>query len=606
MRPMIRLAVAAVGLFFYAAPSLALELVIDDRDPGFTTTGSWTQTGSSDVGRYAVYGDEAYTFTLTNTATWTPSGAAGFVPGTYNLQVTWYAWNHATNFHSPQAQYTVNHTGGSTAFVVDQSDIAAQSNPGSLSGPPQSKGYGSGWYTLGQFELDAASTVVLSNAGTNGALSADALRISDAGRIIDEYSANTAYSAPGPSYSSDYPSEFNANTYHESTQYAIVDRGSGSGTATYTTGMTGPTHLWLSWAVHPNHTAAADYTITDAAGRQHTVTVDQGKYADQATSHGYTKADWSGWYDAGYYDLGPSSTVQLSQAPGANALVADALRVQQADDYAGRVLADRPVGYWRFDEAAGATTAINLGTAGSQLDATYRPSKIDTAGLIKHDPNGAVELNGSNTDLAGTGLDTATATGGNPFDGDWSIEVWMVRDSAQPWTGIFTTNGNSSQYHGPLLTFFDERSGKTRHHLGMNDSGGSADGISVDLSQYGNDTEDYLGERIYAVLTKEGGNQAGTNTVNMYVNVGGQWLPTATGSTFWDLQTRDIFYMGRHYTVVNQIFDGTLDELAIYDYALSWGQIQSHYALGSVPEPGSAALALLAVLGLCFGRRRKR
>jgi hypothetical protein len=48
---------------------------------------------------------------------------------------------------------------------------------------------------------------------------------------------------------------------------------------------------------------------------------------------------------------------------------------------------------------------------------------------------------------------------------------------------------------------------------------------------------------------------------------------------------------------------GAIDELVIYDRALSAGDLAAHYA--SVPEPSAIALALLGLLGL-FGYRRRR
>jgi hypothetical protein len=55
-------------------------------------------------------------------------------------------------------------------------------------------------------------------------------------------------------------------------------------------------------------------------------------------------------------------------------------------------------------------------------------------------------------------------------------------------------------------------------------------------------------------------------------------------------------------------FDGLIDEVAVYQYALSPAQIQGHFDAAFVPEPGSAATLLtgLAVGGVAWRIRRRR
>lgn len=52
-----------------------------------------------------------------------------------------------------------------------------------------------------------------------------------------------------------------------------------------------------------------------------------------------------------------------------------------------------------------------------------------------------------------------------------------------------------------------------------------------------------------------------------------------------------------------RLFDGRIDEFAIYDTALSAAQIQAHYNAGLVPEP---SVSLLALLGGALALRRRR
>ncbi len=247
--------------------------------------------------------------------------------------------------------------------------------------------------------------------------------------------------------------------------------------------------------------------------------------------------------------------------------------------YIDAVLADGPRGYWRLGDAAGSTTAVNSAITGVLLQGSYTPPKMDATGLIPGDPDTAAAFNGSSTYVFGSGINTASSSGGNVFANDWTIEAWLMRQAAADWQGVFSNNrgGNGA----PLMTFFGFGS-PAYHRLGINAAGISSAGISVDLNQYGGGGNAYLGQPIYAVITKTGGNTAGTNSILVKVNVGGQWLSSATGSTSWNLNPQDGFYIGRHYDGGPQIMNGTIDEVAIYESALSPQKIMAHYAAAAL------------------------
>ena len=65
----------------------------------------------------------------------------------------------------------------------------------------------------------------------------------------------------------------------------------------------------------------------------------------------------------------------------------------------------------------------------------------------------------------------------------------------------------------------------------------------------------------------------------------------------------DINAVGSGYTGTNQIFDGQIDELYIFDEAISATTVGNLFNTNTIPEPSS--LALMALGGLAFTRRRR-
>lgn len=279
--------------------------------------------------------------------------------------------------------------------------------------------------------------------------------------------------------------------------------------------------------------------------------------------------------------------------------------IQAAAIYPNVIQAANPVGYWRLDETSG--PAVNSGSAGASLNGTYNnfPTGVrGVTGLITDSPDTAAQFNGLQTASGSTITDTSgmnTAVGGvsNPFAGDWSIEAWFVRTAQHQWSAIFSNNlgGNTA----PIMTFIDNT-----NQLGVNGTGVTANNVSVDLGVSS------LGERVYAVITKTGGNLAGTSNLSVYANVNGTWLPTATGTNVgWSFTPQDGYYIGRHYTAVAQLHEGTIDEVAIYNRALSLAEINAHFVAGfepnpPAPEPSTALLCSLALIGSQMVRRRKQ
>lgn len=91
-------------------------------------------------------------------------------------------------------------------------------------------------------------------------------------------------------------------------------------------------------------------------------------------------------------------------------------------------------------------------------------------------------------------------------------------------------------------------------------------------------------------------------TGNMEIWIDGALAANSTGAEALDT-FNGIITIGSEGNTSNNGFDGLIDDFAIFDTALTPGQIQN-FAANPVPEPGSALLGLLGS-GLLFARRRR-
>lgn len=238
--------------------------------------------------------------------------------------------------------------------------------------------------------------------------------------------------------------------------------------------------------------------------------------------------------------------------------------------YVDTIDASAPIGYWRLGEAAGSTTAVNRGTAGSTLNGTYLNHTTSVAGLVAG-ADTAVDFNGiSNT--TGTAVDVSglnSLPGGNPFAGDWTMEAWFERDATTQWSGLMTNSTGGPA--GPVMTMIDRS-----NRFGINGPSVTGNNVSVDLGS------DMDGKRVYGVIVKTGDNADGQANLTVYANIDGQGRIASGTNNGWTFTPQDGFSIGRHIgTSESYKFNGTIDEAAAYDRALSPGEIAAHFAAAS-------------------------
>ncbi|NOX33910.1 MAG: hypothetical protein GXP56_09265 [Deltaproteobacteria bacterium] len=140
------------------------SIIIDNKDSGFTKSGSWSESSAQNYGQE--YKDSSL-YSYTGTAKWTPYLSAG----TYNV----YAWWGYAGSRTTQAQYTINHSGG-TSTVTKDHDVLTDAFK---------------WQLLGTYTFDSGSSgyVTVQNIGSSSKVaSADAIKFekTSGGVTVDE------------------------------------------------------------------------------------------------------------------------------------------------------------------------------------------------------------------------------------------------------------------------------------------------------------------------------------------------------------------------------------------------------------------------------------
>lgn len=222
--------------------------------------------------------------------------------------------------------------------------------------------------------------------------------------------------------------------------------------------------------------------------------------------------------------------------------------------YSDEVLADNPVGYWRLEEISGTTCSDEVGA----YPGTLTGGNLDTEGAV-----------GSGVSLDGVD-DLIAADGGEVAGGSsWTFELW-VQDIGE----AGATSGAT------LISEADSAAGSSLAQLQLN-SPSAGDwklyfrddsGTALQVADTSGVWDD--GEWHHLV----GVNDAGT--VSIYQD--GQFVdggPAPTGAFVFDTRT---FGAIRRDTPSNYA-NVKLDEIAVYDTALSATRVQAHYD-ASVPS----------------------
>lgn len=216
--------------------------------------------------------------------------------------------------------------------------------------------------------------------------------------------------------------------------------------------------------------------------------------------------------------------------------------------YYSVIMRDAPIRYYRLGELSG---TIAKDSSASGQDGTISGGvTMGQSGLLRGDVNGAMLFDGSTgyVNCPTTGL----PTGANP----WTIEIW-------------TSTPNTNVYYNALC-YFGTNSNLEFAGIYLNTNKFLVvlyDTNVIGATTVGNDTTYYVA-----------GTYDGT-TVRLFVN------GHLDASGAYNLNIVEAYcQIGARQSASVDYFAGTLDEAAIYNYALSADQIAHHYHAGLASE----------------------
>jgi len=254
--------------------------------------------------------------------------------------------------------------------------------------------------------------------------------------------------------------------------------------------------------------------------------------------------------------------------------------------YPVKILSDRPIAFWRLDESSGSTAYDHVGGYNGvytnvllAYNAPYDPNTDPTEGNAPGFGTSLLE-NNSYVGWVPTNVNFSTPTNAN---GEFSIECWAQGlgvynahativsvgwDTGGTAYALDTAGGSGSAYY---YRFF------------VRNAVGALSVATTAFSPY----DDEAWHHVTAVCDEAGGNLSvyldGTNAGSTAILPGSGVLASSKSLSIGSRQEgQDSAY--------DDQFDGSIDEVAVYNYALTAAQVQSHYyASGIAP-----AIQLLA------------
>jgi len=231
--------------------------------------------------------------------------------------------------------------------------------------------------------------------------------------------------------------------------------------------------------------------------------------------------------------------------------------------YAKIIAADDPVAYWRLDEADGSATAVD---AVGSFDGSYTPGggAVSSTNGIPVDTNAAVRIQGGGVVSIPYALEL------NPVTGPWSFEAW-VRPAVQP--GDFATPfAAMNVVPGHIYGWNIYQHAASAWTLATYNGGTGPSGFTSDLF----DLPLVLNSWYHLVISDD------LTTLRLIVN-GVERTSVDRNSSFapngsnGDPATGAALILGQRNDLQFLPFDGSIDEVAVYNKALTVAQARLHY-----------------------------
>jgi RHS repeat-associated protein len=268
--------------------------------------------------------------------------------------------------------------------------------------------------------------------------------------------------------------------------------------------------------------------------------------------------------------------------------------------YAGQVLDDAPLAYYRLDDPLNNTdtTAANASSGGTTLNGTYQStSSTDIASLDgaltapTETNNGAKSLAGHDNTTTSSSISLPSGYGSIAATG-LTIEAWVNPTALSG--GNPTSNsrvvelGNYSQMSGPSAEVFLGRGGNNDLLVASVDTAAGTQTVSVpDGMQPG------TWQQVAMTITP-------TGALTVYRN--GLAEAQATGATPQTVASRSSNWIGRSGAgnTFGTFYQGGVDEVAIYPSALGADRILAHYQAASSTDFGQATATATTAVGRIY------
>lgn len=294
------------------------------------------------------------------------------------------------------------------------------------------------------------------------------------------------------------------------------------------------------------------------------------------------------------------NSIRFLRAVGLLAVAAWFVPQSQAD-YISAVIGSSPVGYYQMNETTG-SYAINSVDESGTTDGDYREGGTPSA--QPPDAAGPVLNQAGPRYPAFAGFSAGNASVGFDGAGEAAPSDNMVASALSLNDSAYTFEAwiyNSRSNNDRMITGYVGGRGTTTGYdtIGI---GGTYYGVKKGALFFFNSATLINGTTVLALdtwyhvaYTRDG------SAVNVYLN----GAPEISGTISSLYGTSDRIEVGCH-PGENWGFKGQIDEVAVYNGALSGEVIAAHYAAATTPEPGTLALLAMGLIGLLAYAWRKR